>query len=82
MRFVRIPPGSFVMGSPMGEPGRRADETQHRVVISRPFSISATEVTQGQWTAVMGSNPSFFRDGGSDLLHNPGVFMAANHRIG
>ncbi|HEX3109917.1 MAG TPA: SUMF1/EgtB/PvdO family nonheme iron enzyme, partial [Thermoanaerobaculia bacterium] len=63
MRFIRIPAGTFVMGSPMNEAGRRPDEVPHRVVISRPFYMSSTEVTQAQWTTVMGSNPSFFRDG-------------------
>jgi formylglycine-generating enzyme required for sulfatase activity len=67
MRFVRIPAGTFVMGSPMSEAGRRNDETQHRVVISRSFYMSATEVTQAQWKTVMGSSPSFFRDGVPEL---------------
>lgn len=57
MQFVHIPAGEFVMGST-----ERPDETPHRVVISRPFLMSATEVTQAQWMAVMGSNPSNFRD--------------------
>ena len=59
MRFVHIPAGTFVMGS--------RPDVPHRVVISHSFSMSATEVTQGQWTEVMGSNPSFFRDGGPNL---------------
>lgn len=67
MCFVRIPAGTFVMGSPASEPGRKSDEVQHRVVISRPFFMSDTEVTQAQWKTVMGSSPSFFRDDASDL---------------
>ena len=51
MKFVRIPYGEFLMG----EPG-----AQHRVTISEPFEMSATEVTQRQWQAVMGANPSAF----------------------
>ncbi|MBP7867180.1 MAG: formylglycine-generating enzyme family protein [Acidobacteria bacterium] len=66
MKFVRIPPGSFTMGSPDGEPGRFIDETQHRVTLSRPFELQTTEVTQGQWEAVMGNNPSYFRNAGKD----------------
>jgi formylglycine-generating enzyme required for sulfatase activity len=62
LRFVRVPAGSFAMGSPASEAGHRADETLHRVAIARAFFLSATEVTQAQWTAVMGSNPSQFRD--------------------
>jgi formylglycine-generating enzyme required for sulfatase activity len=63
LQFVRIPAGQFMMGSPSQELARRADETQHRVVIPRAFEMSTTEVTQAQWKSVMGTNPSFFRDG-------------------
>jgi len=66
MKFVRIPAGSFMMGSPSGEPGHESDETQHRVSISNSFYMQTTEVTQGQWKAVMGSNPSKFTDCGDD----------------
>ena len=59
--LVRIPAGSFVMGSPADEPGRGGDETPHRVTISRPFWLGRTEVTQTQWIRVMGGNPSRFR---------------------
>ena len=52
------------MGSPPGERGREAEETAHSVTISRPFYLGATEVTQGQWERVMGSNPSHFRSCG------------------
>ncbi len=48
------------MGSLAGEKGHRADETLHRVTLTRPFYISTTEVTQEQWAAVMGVNPSHF----------------------
>jgi formylglycine-generating enzyme required for sulfatase activity len=60
MEFVRIAPGSFEMGSPSGETGRGSDETQHRVTLTRGYYLQTTEVTQGQWKAVMGSNPSRF----------------------
>ena len=62
MEFVRIPAGSFRMGAPPGEPGREAGETLHRVTLSRPFELGRYEVTQEQWQAVMGSNPSHFHD--------------------
>jgi cysteine-rich repeat protein len=59
--FVRIPAGTFTMGSPTGEVGRQSDETQHLVTITRDFYIAATEVTQGEWKALSGSiNPSSF----------------------
>ena len=53
------------MGSPVGEEGRVNDETQHEVELTRGFWLGETEVTQRQWEAVMGSNPSHFR--GADL---------------
>jgi len=58
MAFVKIPEGSFVMGSPVSEDGRQKDEVLHKVVIARAFYLQKTEVTQGHWDAVMGSNPS------------------------
>ncbi|MBN2688225.1 MAG: formylglycine-generating enzyme family protein [Deltaproteobacteria bacterium] len=63
MKFVLIPNGTFMMGSPSNESGRDNDETQHRVTISKPYYLQTTEVTQGQWKAVMGSNPLHFRKG-------------------
>jgi formylglycine-generating enzyme required for sulfatase activity len=56
--YVRIEPGTFVMGSPTGEEGRGNDESQHSVTITRAYCMKATEVTQGEWQAVMRSNPS------------------------
>jgi formylglycine-generating enzyme required for sulfatase activity len=55
--FEIIPAGTFMMGSPEGEEGRRDDEHQHPVTISKAFSMQTTEVTQGQWKAVMGTEP-------------------------
>ena len=54
MEFILIPAGSFSMGSPPDEPHRNKDETRHRVTIGRPFLMQTTEVTVGQWRAVMG----------------------------
>jgi len=57
MEFVTIEPGTFKMGSDSGE----ADEKPvHEVTLSKGFYLQTTEVTQAQWLAVMGSNPSFF----------------------
>jgi formylglycine-generating enzyme required for sulfatase activity len=64
MEFVLVAAGDFVMGSPDSEVGREPQETLHRVVISRPFYLGRTEVTQVQWRRVMGSNPSHFQDCG------------------
>ncbi|WP_300675296.1 bifunctional serine/threonine-protein kinase/formylglycine-generating enzyme family protein [Desulfoluna sp.] len=66
MQFVYIKPGTFMMGSPSGESGRDSDETQHRVTLSKGYYLQTTEVTQGQWKAVMGSNPSLFKNCGDE----------------
>ena len=58
MRMVLIPAGEFMMGSPPSEEGRYHDEDLHHVVIDKPFYIGKYEVTQEQWEAVMGDNPS------------------------
>ena len=63
-RLVQVCPGEFLMGSPDDEPGRAFGETRHRVELSRPFLIRATEVTQAEWEAVMGGNPSRFPECG------------------
>jgi formylglycine-generating enzyme required for sulfatase activity len=60
MKFTWCPPGSFTMGSPEDETGRGEDETPHKVTLSKGFYLGVYPVTQAQWQAVMGSNPSFF----------------------
>jgi formylglycine-generating enzyme required for sulfatase activity len=82
MKFSLIPAGSFVMCSPNGsgdgygtpprlpdwpaEGGRQSVERQHVVTLTQAFYMQTTEVTQGQWVQVMGSNPSHFTSCGSD----------------
>jgi formylglycine-generating enzyme required for sulfatase activity len=57
--WVKIPAGSFTMGSPGTEACRdSSNETQHKVTLTRPFWISTTEVTQAQFLAVMAYNPA------------------------
>jgi formylglycine-generating enzyme required for sulfatase activity len=57
--MVRIPAGSFMMGSPDTERSRASDEGPvHQVTIDYDFYLGETEVTQAQWKAVMGSNPA------------------------
>jgi formylglycine-generating enzyme required for sulfatase activity len=65
MKLNLIPPGEFAMGSPKSEPGRWDDETQHLVKITKPFYLSAHEVTQAQYEQVMGKNPSYFSVSGN-----------------
>jgi formylglycine-generating enzyme required for sulfatase activity len=60
IRMVWIQGGTFTMGSPETEPGRYLDETQHQVTLGG-FFIGKYPVTQGQYQAVMGSNPSYFK---------------------
>ena len=67
MTFVPIPSGTFMMGSPESEPLRdTSDETQHQVTLTKSFYLQTTEVTQGQWKAVMGNNPSGFSNCGDN----------------
>jgi formylglycine-generating enzyme required for sulfatase activity len=62
MKFVRIPAGKFIMGSPGSERGRKGTEgPQRQVTISKPFYIGVSEVTQAQYQSVMGKNPSKFK---------------------
>lgn len=60
MRLAMIPPGRFRMGSPRGEEDRSDDETLHEVEITQAFYLGIFSVTQAQYQAVVGSNPSFF----------------------
>jgi formylglycine-generating enzyme required for sulfatase activity len=58
MRMVRVPAGSFQMGSQSGTPLRQEEELPHRVTLSRAFRIASTEVTQRQWLRLMPANRS------------------------
>ncbi len=58
LEMALIPAGKFMMGSPETEKNRAEDEVQHEVTITKPFYIGKYEVTQEQWNAVMGNNPS------------------------
>jgi formylglycine-generating enzyme required for sulfatase activity len=62
MEFVLIPAGSFTMGADKNSEDAAGHETpQHRVTISQPFYLGKYEVTQREWEAVMGGNPSKFK---------------------
>lgn len=58
MKFVWIPPGTFMMGSPKEEILRLRNETQHKVTLTKGFYMGVYAVTQEQWQEVMGNNPS------------------------
>jgi formylglycine-generating enzyme required for sulfatase activity len=71
MKFVLIPAGTFMMGSPPDEIGRNVDfyddnKDLHNVTISKPFFLQTTQVTQGQWKKAMGNNPSYFKSCGDN----------------
>ena len=66
MEFVFLKAGTFTMGSPNNEPGRKHDENQCNVTLTKGFYLQTTEVTQGQWKAVMGNNPSYCKDCGEN----------------
>jgi formylglycine-generating enzyme required for sulfatase activity len=57
------------MGSPSSEKGRDDDERQHEVQLTKGFWLGATPVTQRQWEAVMGDNPSAFRGADRPVEH-------------
>ncbi|MFN6332822.1 MAG: formylglycine-generating enzyme family protein [Planctomyces sp.] len=56
IELVWIPAGTFTMGSSKGEE-YNPDETPHKVTLTKPFYISRTEITQGQWKKLMGTEP-------------------------
>jgi formylglycine-generating enzyme required for sulfatase activity len=75
--YVQIRTGNFLMGSPEDEEYKAEikergfvddlegrERPQHRVLITRPFEMGKYEVSQEQWQAVMGSNPSAFKGPG------------------
>jgi len=62
MKLASIPAGKFLMGSPATEKKRQKDEgPQRQVTIGKAFYMGVTEVTQAQYEAVTGKNPSRFR---------------------
>jgi len=88
--LVRIPAGTFTMGSPSGERNRGDDETQHQVTLTRDYYIGKYEVTQAQWRAIMGSNPSYFSSGGdyaveqvtwNDITESGGFLAKLNRHL-
>lgn len=58
--MVGVRAGSFQMGSPTTERSRSPDEALHAVTLTQDYWVGRYEVTQAQWQAVMGSNPSHF----------------------
>ncbi|KOP24585.1 sulfatase-modifying factor protein [Hapalosiphon sp. MRB220] len=61
LEMVQIPGGKFLMGSTDGEKGRQDDESPQHEVTVPSFFMGKYEVTQAQYQAIMGNNPSKFK---------------------
>ena len=79
--MVWIKPGTFMMGSPIGEIGRgmyvNTDETRHKVTLTKGYWLGKYEVTQAQYKAIMRENPSGFIDD-NNPVENVSWFDATN----
>ena len=75
LKMIKVKAGRFQMGSPDGElggivnGGRRLEKT-HWVTLTQDYWLGETEVTQGQWKAVIGDNPSIFKKGYDNPVEN------------
>jgi formylglycine-generating enzyme required for sulfatase activity len=75
--MARIQGGTFMMGSPASEASRDSDEVQHQVTVSS-FYMGKYEVTQKEYAALMGTNPSNFK--GDNLpVENVSWYDAVNY---
>jgi len=63
IELVLIPPGTFNMGCSVSQSHGCASEENpvHQVTLTNAFYLGRYEVTQAQWQASMGSNPSYFQ---------------------
>jgi formylglycine-generating enzyme required for sulfatase activity len=64
IEMIWVEPGTFQMGSQEDEEGRFNYETRHKVTLTQGFWLAKTELTQAQWKAVMGNNPSTYASSG------------------
>lgn len=64
--MVRIPAGTFTMGSPISERNRDSDKTKHIVTLTNDIYIWQYEITQAQYEALMESNPAHSYGAGPD----------------
>jgi formylglycine-generating enzyme required for sulfatase activity len=69
-RLRWITPGEFLMGSPESEKGRGDDERQHSVLLTQGYWLADTACTQELWEAVMGKNPSDFKNDPQNPVEN------------
>lgn len=76
MTFRLIPPGEFMMGSPEDDRDARPDEKpQHRVRLTQSFYLQTTEVTQKQYTSLIGAMPWKGKRGTSDDELAPAAYI-------
>lgn len=79
MAFVRLPAGSFLMGSAEDDPGAwPAEKPQRRVRITRAFDLGTHEVTQAQWQALMGES-AFAAPRSNPYYELPGMAARITH---
>ena len=71
LEMIWVEPGTFTMGSPVTEEGRRSDETEHNVTITEGFYLGKYEVTQAQYEAVMTGNSEGLSTTPSHFSNNP-----------
>jgi formylglycine-generating enzyme required for sulfatase activity len=61
LQMVSIPAGTFLMGAPAAEEGSSDSQRPQHLVKLPPFYLGKYPVTQAQYEAIMGSNPSYFQ---------------------
>ena len=87
IEMVKIPAGSFTMGTPQSEVGRGDDESQRTITISKPFYMAKREITQKQYVLMMRPDykPLFFRKGSWDFslpeLHQHGPYSVDSPEV-
>ncbi len=63
IEMLLVPSGNFLMGASPEDTDATAEENPvHEVTLSHAYYLGVTEVTQAQWLATMGNNPSYFKD--------------------
>ncbi len=78
LELVRIPAGSFLMGSPESEGGLENERPQHKVNISRPFYMAAVKTTTAQFCAVLGAGVRELTDANRDAPARETTWFEAN----
>jgi sulfatase modifying factor 1 len=81
-KLVLITPGTFMMGSPESDTDAATDEKpQHSVTLTKSFYLGETEVTQGQWKKVMGTEPWKGQDFVREGENYPATYVSWNDAV-